>query len=198
MRRRTPRRRDQRSIVGKKARNPFSTSWSCTPCSQLLFVHRAYQRAESAGAGMSCAPTGRELDCPIVSACSKASPPSVHPGLSGTNRHPAPGITRNPAASVGGCVLMFSLLAWWLSQCQREAALPGAVSRMRVRMSEEFTARAQTSSIRRLRYFSSGGALCEHREIPDPQGYPAFSRTANSIAWYWSSRALLSSSFSLM
>jgi hypothetical protein len=46
--------------------------------------------------------------------------------------------------------------------------------------------------------FLIGGTLCSDRGIPDAGDYPALSRTANSIAWYWSSRALRSSSFSLM
>ena len=46
--------------------------------------------------------------------------------------------------------------------------------------------------------FLLGGNAVKQPGNPRCWGYPAFSRTANSIAWYWSSRALLSSSFSLI
>ena len=67
-------------------------------------------------------------------------------------------------------LLMVSVLAWLaVAQRQREAAIPGAVSRMRVRTTWRVYDPCLTSSIGDRRFFSSGGTLCSDRGIPDAE-----------------------------
>ena len=119
--------------------------------------------------------------------------------LPGMNRysHPTTGTTRNRAASVGGCVLIVSVLAWLSHSVARG-------SNTRCGQSHESsndvdTLRPMPDKLNRgPPVFLLGGNAVKRQGNPRCWGYPAFSRTANSIARYWSSRALLSSSFSLM